>query len=65
VAEDVFDALRAPIRRVTAPDMQIPFSPVLEAELYPTTEKIAAAIWAVCGKPEPRPSFKKVEELHT
>lgn len=49
VAEEAFGALRAPIRRVTAPDMQIPFSPVLEAELYPTTEKIAAAVRAACG----------------
>ena len=44
VAEEAFDALRAPILRVTSPNMQVPFSPVLEAELYPTTEKIAAAI---------------------
>jgi pyruvate dehydrogenase E1 component beta subunit len=46
VAEEAFHALRAPIRRVAAPNMQVPFSPVLEAELYPTTEKIAAAIAA-------------------
>ena len=44
VAEEAFDVLRAPILRVTSPNMQVPFSPVLEAELYPTTEKIAAAI---------------------
>ena len=44
VAEQAFDALRAPILRVASPNMQVPFSPVLEAELYPTTEKIAAAI---------------------
>ena len=44
VVEQAFDALRAPILRVTSPNMQVPFSPVLEAELYPTTEKIAAAI---------------------
>ena len=49
VAEQAFDALRAPVIRVTAPDMQIPFSPVLEAELYPTTDKIAAAITRVCS----------------
>ena len=48
VAEEAFDALRAPIKRVTAPNMQIPFSPVLEAELYPTTEKIATAIRSIC-----------------
>ena len=50
VAEEAFDALRAPIKRVTAPNMQVPFSPVLEAELYPTTEKIAAAIRSICKK---------------
>ena len=48
VAEEAYDALRAPIRRVTAPNMQIPFSPVLEAELYPTAEKIAEAVRSVC-----------------
>jgi acetoin:2,6-dichlorophenolindophenol oxidoreductase subunit beta len=50
VAEEAHDALRAPIRRVTAPNMQAPFSPALEADFYPTTEKIAAAIRSVCGK---------------
>ncbi|SDE95107.1 pyruvate dehydrogenase E1 component beta subunit [Paracoccus isoporae] len=49
VAEEAQDALRAPIRRLTAPNMQIPFSPALEAQLYPTTEKIAAAIRQVAG----------------
>jgi len=53
VAEEAFDALHAPIRRVTAPNMQIPFSPPLEAELYPTVEKIAAAVRAVCGNNAP------------
>ncbi len=47
VAEQAFGALRAPILRVTSPNMQVPFSPVLEAELYPTTEKITAAIRCV------------------
>lgn len=49
VAEEVQSALRAPIRRLTAPNMQIPFSPALEAQLYPTAEKIAAAIRQVAG----------------
>ncbi|TDL76608.1 alpha-ketoacid dehydrogenase subunit beta [Palleronia sediminis] len=52
VAEEAQDALRAPIRRLTAPNMQIPFSPALEAQLYPTTEKIAAAIRQVVGLEE-------------
>ena len=50
VAEEAQDALRGPIRRVTAPNMQIPFSPVLEAELYPTADKIAAAARGLCIK---------------
>ena len=53
VTEEAFDALKAPVRRVTAPNMQVPFSPVLEAELYPTTEKIAAAITSICQKRAP------------
>ncbi len=50
VSEAAFDALRAPILRVTAPNMQIPFSPELEGQLYPTTEKIAAAVRRACDK---------------
>ena len=44
IAEDAFDSLKAPIVRVTAPDMQIPFSPSLEKQMYPTRATIAAAI---------------------
>jgi len=44
VAEDAFDMLRAPIVRVTAPDMQIPFSPALEKQMYPNRDSIAAAM---------------------
>ena len=42
-AEECWGALRAPIRRVCTPDVQIPFSPALEHLLYPDAEKIAAA----------------------
>jgi acetoin:2,6-dichlorophenolindophenol oxidoreductase subunit beta len=44
VAEHVFDRLKAPILRVTAPDIPVPFSPALESLMYPTPEKIAAAV---------------------
>ena len=44
VAEEAFDSLRAKIVRVTAPDMQIPFSPSLEKQMYPTKDTIAAAV---------------------
>lgn len=51
VAELAFDALRAPVARVTTPDMQIPFSPALERQLYPSRDTIADAVRGVCGKP--------------
>ncbi len=47
VADECFDALRAPIRRVCTPDVQIPYSPALEQTLYPDAEKIAAAVRSV------------------
>lgn len=44
VAEEAFGLLKAPIQRVTTPDVQIPFSPKLERPLYPNKEKIVAAV---------------------
>lgn len=44
VAEEAFDALKAPIQRVTTPDVNIPFSPKLERPLYPNKEKVVAAV---------------------
>ncbi|MFM6974277.1 MAG: alpha-ketoacid dehydrogenase subunit beta, partial [Agromyces sp.] len=52
VSEEIFDALKAPIVRVTAPDMQIPFSPALEKQMYPTKDTIAAAVRRVVGAPQ-------------
>ncbi len=43
VVEEAFDALKAPIVRVTTPDTQIPFAPVLEQQLYPNAARIEAA----------------------
>lgn len=51
VAEEAFEALRAPIVRVTTPDTQIPFSPALEKQLYPSRTTIAEAIHRVVGEP--------------
>lgn len=50
VVEEAFDALRAPIIRVTTPDTQIPFSPALEKQLYPSSSTIADAVRAVVGE---------------
>jgi pyruvate dehydrogenase E1 component beta subunit len=48
--EKAYGALRAPVIRVTAPDMQIPFSPAIESLFYPTQEKISDAVRRVCGE---------------
>ena len=53
VAEEAFDALRAPIVRVTTPDTQIPFSPALETQLYPSRAGIADAVRSVVGERQP------------
>jgi len=47
IADDGFHHLKAPIKRVTTPDVHIPFSPSLEAEVEPTVEKVIAAVMEV------------------
>ena len=49
VAEHAFSSLKAPIVRLTAPDMQIPFSPALEKQMYPKRDGIAAAVRTMLG----------------
>lgn len=44
VSEDGFDSLRRPIQRVATPAVHIPFNPGLEKKLYPSKERIAAAV---------------------
>jgi pyruvate dehydrogenase E1 component beta subunit len=44
VSEEAFDLLKKPVQRLTAPDVQVPFSPVLEELLYPSKDKIMAAV---------------------
>jgi 2-oxoisovalerate dehydrogenase E1 component beta subunit len=44
VADEAFEYLDAPIRRVAAIDTPIPFSPPLEEFFLPNTEKIVAAL---------------------
>jgi len=43
-AEEAFDLLDAPIRRVCAPDTPVPFSPVLEKFWMPDEEDLTRAI---------------------
>ena len=44
VTEKAFDALKAPILRVTAPDCPSPFTPALEKEYLPNPDKIVEAV---------------------
>lgn len=44
VAEECFESLKRPIVRLSAPDVHVPFSPALEASLYPRKEEIIAAV---------------------
>ena len=44
VAQEAFEALKAPIRMVTAPHTPVPFAPELEDAYLPSTAKIAAAV---------------------
>lgn len=49
VAEQAFDYLDAPIKRVAAPFTPVPFSPALEKEFIPDEGKIIAAVKEVVG----------------
>jgi pyruvate dehydrogenase E1 component beta subunit len=51
-AEEAFPALRAPVRRVTAPFTPVPFSPPMEKRWVPDAARIAAAVRDVMGKGE-------------
>jgi len=44
VADEGFDLLDSPIRRVTAPDTPVPFSPILEAAYLPNEAAIVTAV---------------------
>lgn len=48
VAESAFASLKAPIVRLTAPDVPVPYAPSLERSLYPTVDGIAAAVRRIC-----------------
>ncbi|PTX53955.1 pyruvate dehydrogenase E1 component beta subunit [Melghirimyces profundicolus] len=50
VADQGFDFLDAPIKRVTAPHTPVPFSPTLEDLYLPSSEKIIAAVEEMVGE---------------
>jgi len=47
--EEVFSSLAAPIMRVNPPDVNIPFSPALEALIHPREAEITEAVRATAG----------------
>jgi pyruvate dehydrogenase E1 component beta subunit len=49
VGEKAFDYLDGPIKRVTAPDTPVPFSPVLEKFFMPDEENVIQAIHEIMG----------------
>jgi acetoin:2,6-dichlorophenolindophenol oxidoreductase subunit beta len=50
IAEDAFWHLDAPVARLAAMDVPIPFSPVLEDQTVPTPEHVADAVSRLLGK---------------
>jgi len=50
IAEEGFSTLKAPIHRVAVPDVPIPYSPTLEAELIVTPEKIVTGALRAMGR---------------
>ena len=44
IAEDAFEDLDAPPRRITAPDTPVPFAPVLEAAFLPQVADVVAGL---------------------
>ena len=50
VAAKGFDSLRGPIRRVTTPNVAIPYAPNAEAHVLPGEERIAAAVAEAVGR---------------
>jgi 2-oxoisovalerate dehydrogenase E1 component len=49
IADELFDALDAPVRRVAALDTWVGYHPKLEAAILPQTETIAEAIERLLG----------------
>lgn len=50
IAEGAFHYLDAPVRRLGAMDVPIPFSPVLEDLTVPTPERVVAVALELCGR---------------
>jgi len=49
IADEAFDALRAPIKRVSTLHVPVPYARTLEEAITPTPERIVAAVRAILG----------------
>ncbi|MEE8305185.1 MAG: alpha-ketoacid dehydrogenase subunit beta [Candidatus Tectomicrobia bacterium] len=49
IAEECFDALDAPVKRVAAADVPMPFSPALEKLVVPTADSLVSAVRELLG----------------
>jgi pyruvate dehydrogenase E1 component beta subunit len=50
IADGAFYYLDAPVKRMGAMDVPVPFSPVLEDQTVPTPESVAAMARTLCGR---------------
>jgi acetoin:2,6-dichlorophenolindophenol oxidoreductase subunit beta len=50
VADEAFEALRAPVRRLTRADVPVPFSPPLETYVLPTRERLLSECRALLAR---------------
>jgi pyruvate dehydrogenase E1 component beta subunit len=50
IAEGAFYDLDAPVKRMGAMDVPVPFSPVLEDQTVPTPDALAALAKTLCGR---------------
>jgi pyruvate/2-oxoglutarate/acetoin dehydrogenase E1 component len=44
IAEEAFEDLDAPVKRIAAPDCPVPFAPVLERAFLPQVEDVVAGL---------------------
>jgi pyruvate/2-oxoglutarate/acetoin dehydrogenase E1 component len=50
IAEGAFDSLDAPVQRMGAMNVPVPFSPVLEDQTVPTADAVVMAATRLCGR---------------
>jgi len=50
IADKAFPALRAPVKRVTVPDVSMPYAPNAEQAVIPDADRIASTVHTLLGK---------------